>query len=189
MGDIFTKKFWLGSPVGELNVKTGDIGLENMMRERLMGRGGPSPAELMMNRGMQQQIGAGRSMAASMRGANPGMAMRLAGQREAQTMSNVGQQMGILKAQEQEQMRQALAQYVAQQDQLRMQMAMFNAKRQQSTGMLGSVLQTGGAVLGGFLGGPSGAAAGAKIGGGVGNSGIPAPQWEDYYNPDTGMPW
>ena len=104
MGDSFGD-FMFGSRPGKSKYEIGGgagTELQNLMMQRARGMG-PSAAELMMNRGMQQQIAAGRSAAASMPGVSPGLAMRQAGQREASAMSNVGQQTGIMRAQEQAQ--------------------------------------------------------------------------------------
>jgi hypothetical protein len=152
------ESFWLGKPPGE--VKAGPM--QELMMQRAQGTGGPSAAELMMQRGMGQQVAAGRSAAASMPGVSPGLAMRQAGLREASAMSNVGQQMGILRAQEQ-----AAAMQAAQQAEL--EMAMYNAARQQRQGMLGPILSTAGQVGGALIGGPWGAAAGQQVGQGIGN--------------------
>jgi hypothetical protein len=151
------ESFWLGERPGKL--KTGPM--QEMMQQRAAGTGGPSAAELMMQRGMGQQIAAGRSMAASMPGVSPGLAMRQAGMREAGAMSDVGQQMAILRAQEQEAaMRQAA--------QMEMQQAMYNAARQQRQGMLGPILGTAGTIGGAMIGGPWGASAGQQLGQGIG---------------------
>ncbi len=127
------KDFWMGEKPDEMKSGT----MQDYMQQRAMGEGGPSAAELMMQRGMGQQVAAGRSMAAGARGVSPGMAMRQSGRREAQAMSDVGQQTGIMRAQEQ-----AMAQRASLQAE--MQQAMYNASRQRSGGMLGSILGTAG---------------------------------------------
>ena len=137
-------------------VQTGEM--QGLVQELARGEGGPSAAELMMNRGMQQQVAAGRSAAASMPGVSPGMAMRQAGQREAGAMANVGQQMAILQAQEQ----QAAMQQAAQ---MEYEQAMYNASRQRQGGMLGPMLGTAGQMGAAWLGMPGG---GGGMGGGGG---------------------
>lgn len=153
------EEFWLGKPPGKskFEVGGGEAGatLQDLMLQRAQGQGA-SAAELMMNRGMQQQIAAGRSMAASMPGVSPGLAMRQAGQREASAMSNVGQQTGILRAQEQAAAQQMLANWLAQQDRMRLEQDMYNAARQQRAGMLGTVLGVGGQMGAAALGMPWG---------------------------------
>lgn len=153
------KSFWLGAKPDEM--ESGPM--QELMRQRAMGKGGPSAAELMMNRGMQQQVAAGRSMAAGARGVSPGLAMRQAGQRESQAMSDVSQQTGIMRAQEQ-----AMAQRAAMQAEL--QQAMYNASRVRSGGMLGPILTTAGTVGGAIVGGPMGAVAGGALGSGLGGA-------------------
>jgi len=188
------KEFLFGRPPGKSKYAVGQedpysAGLQRSMYEMAMGTG-PSAAELMMDRGLQQQIAAGRSMAASMPGVSPGLAMRMAGQREAGAMRDVSQQQAIMRAQEQAQAQAMMAQYLQQQDQMRLQQDMYNAARKQSTGLFGSLLGTAGSIGGAMLGGPMGAAVGSQIGGGMGggvsswvnpNTGMAgAPQWEDY---------
>lgn len=166
------KEWLLGRGPGKSRYEVGGsdpytAGLQRAMYERAMGTA-PSAAELMMDRGMQQQIAAGRSMAASMPGVSPGLAMRMAGQREAGAMADVGQQTAILRAQEQAQAQEALARYLQQQDQMRLQQEMYNQARKARTGMLGSILGTAGTIGGAMLAGPAGAAAGGQIGQGIG---------------------
>ena len=162
---------WLmGTPPGKSKYEVGagaGTELQDLMMQRARGEG-TSAAELMMNRGMQQQIAAGRSAAASMPGVSPGMAMRQAGQREAGAMSQVGQQSGIMRAQEQAAAQQMMAQYLQNQDRMRLEQEMYNAARQQTPGMLGSLLSTAGTITGAAIGGPWGAAAGKELGGAVG---------------------
>jgi len=184
------ESFWMGTPPGESKYDVGggqsSIDLRNMMMNRAMGSG-PSAAELMMNRGMGQQIAAGRSMAAGARGVSPGMAMREAGQREASAMSNVGQQAGIMRAQEQAQAQQLLAQYLQEQERMKLEQDMYNAARQQRSGMLGPILSTAGTIGGAILGGPMGAAIGGGLGNGLGSiantpnayGGYGSPSWAD----------
>jgi hypothetical protein len=174
---------WLmGTPPGKSKYELGGGAaggtLQDLMLQRAQGQG-PSAAELMMNRGMQQQIAAGRSAAASMPGVSPGLAMRQAGQREASAMSNVGQQAGIMRAQEQAAAQQMLAQWLQQQEQMKLQQEMYNASRMRQGGMLGPMLgmgaQMGAAALGMPWGGgqmPMGSTPNAY--GGYG-----APSWED----------
>lgn len=177
-------KTWLfGRPPGKSEYDVGmsdpySQGLQQAMYDRAMGRG-ESAAELMMNRGLQQQIAAGRSMAASIPGVSPGLAMRMASQREAGAMRDVAQQQAIMRAQEQAQAQAQMAQYLQQMDQMRLQQEMYNAARKQRTGMLGSILGTAGAIGGAYLAGPMGASAGSQIGQGMGGGGM-APQWSDY---------
>ena len=173
------ESFWLGERPGKVQMG----GMEQLMQQRAQGMGGPSAAELLMNRGMQQQVAAGRSAAASMPGVSPGLAMRQAGQREAGAMADVGQRAAIMRAQEQ----QAAMQMAAQ---MELERNMYNAARQQRQGMLGPILQTGGTVLGAALGGPAGAAAGGAIGGGLGGAvgAHNVPQWGDY-GLGTGSAW
>lgn len=167
------KEFWLGKPPGEsrYDVGAGGADLERLMMQRAQGMG-PSAAELMMNRGMQQQIAAGRSMAAGARGVSPGLAMRQAGQREAGAMSNVGQQAGIMRAQEQAQAQQMMAAYLQAQDRMRLEQDMYNAARQQRQGMLGPMLGMGGQIGAAALGMPWGGG-----GGGGGTPVTPGPSW------------
>ena len=139
------ENFWMGEKPEEMEMGP----MQGLMQQRAQGLGGPSAAELMMQRGMQSQIAAGRSMAAGARGVSPGMAMRQAGRRESQAMSQVGQQTGIMRAQEQ-----AMAQRSAMQAEL--QQAMYNASRVRQGGMLGSIMQTGGQMGAAALGMPWG---------------------------------
>ena len=165
------ESFWMGEKPGKSKYEVGGgagTELEDLMMQRARGEG-TSAAELMMNRGMQQQVAAGRSAAASMPGVSPGMAMRQAGQREASAMSNVGQQTGIMRAQEQATAQQMMAQYLQQQDRMKLEQEMYNAARQRSGGMLGPILSTAGTVAGAAIGGPWGAAAGSQIGSGFGD--------------------
>jgi len=163
------KEFWLGRPAGE--VEPGEM--QELTMQRARGLGGPSAAELMMNMGMQQQIAAGRSMAAGARGVSPGLAMRQAGQRESQAMAGVGQQTSIMRAQEQ-----AMAMQQAQRAEL--EMAMFNAARQQRQGMLGTVMGVGGQVGAAALGMPWGGGMGGGGYGGGGGWGGEAGSRSDY---------
>ena len=182
------ESFWMGEKPGksEYEIGGGASGdLQNLMMQRAQGQGS-SAAELMMNRGMQQQIAAGRSMAASMPGVSPGLAMRQAGQREASAMSNVGQQTGILRAQEQAQAQNMLASYLQNQEQMRLQQEMYNASRMRQGGMLGPILSTAGTIGGAMIGGPLGAAAGSQLGQGFGAQNVP--QWGDY-GLGTGSAW
>lgn len=184
------KSFWLGEKPDEM--ETGPM--QEMMQQRAMGLGGPSAAELMMNRGMQQQIAAGRSMAAGARGVSPGMAMRQAGRREAQAMSDVGQQTGIMRAQEQ-----AMAQRAAMQAEL--QQAMYNASRVRSGGMLGTMMNVGGQMGAAALGMPWGRGGGGGGGGGYNtgfgryNFGSAGDIWDadpysgEYVDEESGLPW
>jgi hypothetical protein len=94
--------------------------------------------------------------------------MRQAGQREASAMSNVGQQAGIMRAQEQAAAQQMLANWLQQQEQMKLQQEMYNASRQRSGGMLGPILSTAGTIGGALIGGPWGAAAGGALGGALG---------------------
>jgi len=177
------ESFWMGEKPGKSKYEVGGgagTELEDLMMQRARGEG-TSAAELMMNRGMQQQVAAGRSAAASMPGVSPGMAMRQAGQREASAMSNVGQQTGIMRAQEQAAAQQMMAQYLQQQDRMRLEQEMYNAARQQSQGMLGTVLGVGGQMGAAALGMPGG---GGGYGQGVAGTpnaygGFGAPSWED----------
>jgi hypothetical protein len=161
--------FWLGEKPAKSKYEIGGTGaeLQDLMMQRAAGTGGPSAAELMMNRGMQQQVAAGRSAAASMPGVSPGLAMRQAGLRESQAMSDVGQQTGILRAQEQAAAQQMMAQYLQQQDRMRLEQEMYNASRMRQGGMLGPILGTAGAVGGAMIGGPWGASAGSAMGQGI----------------------
>ena len=169
------KTWLLGRPPGKSKYDIGmdpySQGLQRSMYEMAMGTG-PSAAELMMDRGLQRQIAAGRSMAASMPGVSPGLAMRMAGQREAGAMRDVTQQQAIMRAQEQAQAQAMMAQYLQQQDQMRLQQDMYNAARKQRTGMFGSIMGAAGAIGGAMIGGPMGAAAGSQagqaLGGGMG---------------------
>ena len=145
-------------------------GLMQQMYQRSLGQGGPSAAELMMNRGMGQQIAAGQSAAASMRGVSPGMAARLAGQQRGRAMSDTRQQTGIMRAQEQAAAQQMLASYLQNMDRMRLEQDMYNAASQQRTGMLGSLMSTGGMIGGAMLGGPMGAGLGANLGGMAGGA-------------------
>ena len=190
-------EFWLGERPGKSRYEIGGGAsgqLQDLMMQRAQGQG-PSAAELMMNRGMQQQIAAGRSAAASMPGVSPGLAMRQAGQREASAMSNVGQQTGILRAQEQAQAQNMLASYLQNQEQMRLQQEMYNASRMRQGGMLGPILSTAGTIGGALIGGPLGAAAGSQLGQGVSSWVNPqtgaagAPQWGDYGWGGAGDPY
>ena len=167
MGD-----FMLGSGPAKSQYNIGGSeeskGLMSQMYQRSMGQGGPSAAELMMNRGMGQQIAAGQAAAAGMRGVSPGMAARLSGQQRAQAMTDTQQQTGIMRAQEQAQAQSMLANYLQNLDRMRLEQDMYNAASQQRTGMLGSLLSAGGAIGGAMLGGPMGAAAGGALGGALG---------------------
>lgn len=163
--------FLLGSKPGRSTYEIGGGAQgdwQSMMMRRARGIEGPSAAELMMRQGMDRQVAAGRSMAASMPGVSPGMGMRMAGQREAGAMSQVGQQTGVMRAQEQAQAQQMLGQWLQAQEQLRLQQELYNLTRQRQGGMLGPLLGAGGAALGGYLGGPAGAAAGGQAGGALG---------------------
>lgn len=168
------EEFWLGKPPGKSKFELGggEAGatLQDLMLQRAQGLGGPSAAELMMNRGMQQQIAAGRSMAASMPGVSPGLAMRQAGQREASAMSNVGQQAGIMRAQEQAAAQGLLANWLQNQQRMQLEQDLYNAARQQRSGMLGPMLGTAGAIGGAMIGGPWGASAGQQLGQGIGGA-------------------
>jgi hypothetical protein len=179
------KDFWLGEKPKKSIYELGGEGadLQEMMQQRAMGTGGPSAAELMMQRGMQQQIAAGRSAAASMPGVSPGLAMRTASRREGQAMSDVGQQMGIMRAQEQMAAQQMLANYLQQQDRMRLEQEMYNAQRRRSGGMLGPILSTGGAIGGAMIGGPWGAQMGRQMGQGMaGGFGAGGPEgWGQGY--------
>ena len=206
-----------GKSTYELGGGAAGATLQDLMLQRAQGMG-PSAAELMMNRGMQQQVAAGRSAAASMPGVSPGLAMRQAGQREASAMSNVGQQMGIMRAQEQAAAQQMLANWLQQQDRMKLEQDMYNAARQQRQGMLGSLLQTGGTVLGAGIGAGWFGGGGGGYGQGVAGTpnafgGYGSPSWEDKgfgpgalprgggggggggwgmgwnMNPDYGIPW
>ena len=146
-----------------------------------------SPAQMMMQRGLGQQISAGRSAAASARGMSPGLAARMSGEREARAMSDVGYQSSMLRAQEQTAAQQMLANWLAEQERMKLQQDMYNAARQQRQGMLGSVLGTAGAIGGAMLGGPWGAQAGAQAGQQIGGSFAGAPQWSDYGFGESGM--
>lgn len=167
------EEFWLGKPPGKSKFELGggEAGatLQDLMLQRAQGQG-PSAAELMMNRGMQQQIAAGRSMAASMPGVSPGLAMRQAGQREASAMSNVGQQAGIMRAQEQAAAQGLLANWLQNQQRMQLEQDLYNAARQQRSGMLGPMLGTAGAIGGAMIGGPWGASAGQQLGQGIGGA-------------------
>ena len=187
------KDFWMGEKPDEM--ESGQM--QELMMQQAQGLGGPSAAELMMNRGMGQQIAAGRSMAAGARGVSPGMAMRQAGRRESQAMSDVGQQTGIMRAQEQ-----AMAQRAALNAE--MQQNMYNASRVRSGGMLGSMLGMGGQMGAAALGMPWGQQRQGMGGGGGGyntgfggygfsNSNIGSPwdsdPWSGEYMDEEGMPW
>ena len=166
------KDFWMGEKPDEM--QSGQM--QELMMQQAQGLGGPSAAELMMNRGMGQQIAAGRSMAAGARGVSPGMAMRQAGRRESQAMSDVGQQTGIMRAQEQ-----AMAQRAALNAE--MQQNMYNASRVRSGGMLGSILGMGGQMGAAALGMPWGRGGG---GGDQYNTGFGG---YGFSNSNIGSPW
>jgi hypothetical protein len=72
-----------------------------MLQQRAAGQGGPSPAELQMQRALGQSQAQAQSMAASQRGIAPGLAARLASQQQAQMSQDIAGQSGILRAQEQ----------------------------------------------------------------------------------------
>ena len=184
------KDFWLGEKPDEMEAGP----MQGLMQERAQGLGS-SAAELMMNRGMQQQVAAVRSMAAGARGVSPGMAMRQAGRRESQAMSDVGQQTGIMRAQEQ-----AMAQRAAMQAEL--QQAMYNASRVRSGGMLGSMLGTAGQMGAAAIGMPWGQGGGSGGGGGGYNTGFGRynfgsagdiwdadPYSGEYVDDESGLPW
>jgi hypothetical protein len=182
------KDFWLGEKPAEMEMGP----MQEMMQQRAQGLGGPSAAELMMNRGMGKQIAAGRSMAAGARGVSPGMAMRQAGRRESQAMSDVGQQTGIMRAQEQ-----AMAQRAALQAEL--QQAMYNASRVRSGGMLGGMMGMAGQMGSAAIGMPWGRGGGGGGGGGAWGGGYTpyqgtGPNFDDpwageYIDESTGLPW
>ena len=169
MGD-----FLLGSGPAKSEYEIGGSeqaqGLMNQMYQRSMGQGGPSAAELMMNRGMGQQIAAGQAAAAGMRGASPGMAARLAGQQRTQAMLGTQQQTWIMRAQEQAAAQSMLANYLQNLDRMKLEQDLYNASSQQRTGMLGSLMQTGGAIGGAMIGGPMGANMGSNLGGMAGGA-------------------
>lgn len=93
--------------------RRGQMGLVQALQARAAGRGGPSVAEMQMNRGLGTAIAAQRSQAASARGVNPGMAQRLASQGIASSTARTNIDAGMLRAQEQMAAEGSLAQALA----------------------------------------------------------------------------
>lgn len=75
--------------------------LARALEMQMKGQGGPSIAEMQMKRGLNQSLGNANSMAASMRGVSPAMAMRLAQNQQASMAQDAVGQGSMLRAQEQ----------------------------------------------------------------------------------------
>jgi hypothetical protein len=75
--------------------------LAGAVMDRAMGRGGPSVAELQMQRGLGQAQNAAASQAASMRGVNPALAARMGAQAQTQLANQNVENTGMLRANEQ----------------------------------------------------------------------------------------
>lgn len=86
------------------------LDLARMLQARAAGTAGPSLAEMQLRRSMEQGSQALSSQLASTPGLNPAVAARLAGQTQAQNMADVAGRGAELRAQEQMQAEQALAQ-------------------------------------------------------------------------------
>ncbi len=74
--------------------------LTQALMARAEGRGAPSPAELQMQAGLQQQASQAQGLAAAQRGISPALAARQAQQAMAQGAQQTAQQAGVLRAQE-----------------------------------------------------------------------------------------
>lgn len=159
----------------------------NMIRAQAMGQGGPSPAQLMLQQGMQDNLAGANSLLASQRGLNPALAARMALDQQAMQGQRLAGQAALLGAQEQAQARAMLGQALGQQGQLGLGSVSAagglqnaqNANRIANAGMAGGInagvqgqnAAARNAALGGVLGGIGGAAAHlGRIGGGGGPS-------------------
>lgn len=80
-------------------------GLADALQAQMEGRGGPSLAEMQMQKGLNQSLANANSQAASMRGVSPAMAMRLTQNNAATQSQDLVNNSGMLRAQEQAQAR------------------------------------------------------------------------------------
>jgi len=83
--------------------------LAKSLRDRAEGRGGPSPAELQMRRGLESTQAGAAAQAAASPSVNPALAARMAQQAQSRAGADVSGQAGVLRAQETQQAQQQLA--------------------------------------------------------------------------------
>lgn len=77
-------------------------GLADALKAQMDGKGGPSIAEMQMQKGLNQSLANSNSQAASMRGVNPAMALRMTQNNAAAQNQDMVGQTGMLRAQEQQ---------------------------------------------------------------------------------------
>lgn len=81
-------------------------GLADNLQAQMEGRGGPSIAEMQMQKGLNQSLANANAQAASMRGMNPAMALRQTQANAANAQQDTLNSSGMLRAQEQQAARQ-----------------------------------------------------------------------------------
>jgi hypothetical protein len=124
------------------NTAANQSALGQALMARVNGTGGPSLAEMQMNRGLDSQIAAQRAQAASARGVSPGMAQRLMANNIAGAQQATNADAAMLRASEQQQAESALGNLLAGQRgqdlgtaQMGMQAGQFNAGMQQQSNL------------------------------------------------------
>jgi hypothetical protein len=161
--------------------------LQAWLEQRARG-GGPSLAQGVMQRGLEQAIKNQRAQTAGMMGTNPALAAKLGGEQGAGMMQAGMREAGMVGLQEQAQAQAALAQWLQQERQAQMQQQAMQAGQHnlyqqmmmqqaaQDQGLFGPLMNLGGSMLGAGIG------AGWFGGGGGGgqSSFAGAPQWSDY---------
>lgn len=99
------------SPQGQFRSR--EMGLADYLGRVARGEGGPSPAELQLNRATDRNMGQALSLALSARGGNQIAALKQAGDQRALISQDAGSQAAELRAHEQQAAQQALGQVLA----------------------------------------------------------------------------
>jgi hypothetical protein len=173
MGDILGKGLkWMGlaGEGGLFGKGPGQVKFDPEIYDPRKDKTGPSPAELQLQTGLGRILAGQKAMAASSRGVNPALALRLAGRRGAEASATANDQAALLRAQEEEAYQRLMAQQWLARNAIMSQQAQFNANAEAAPGMIGSLLggaaQAMGGAAGSYFGGPVGGAVGSQIGGG-----------------------
>lgn len=129
--------------------------LQRLLNERAYGTS-PSAAEDLLRQGLGAQIAGAKSAVASSRGVNPGAALRTSQERQGEARQGYTELLPILRAQEQANAQQMLADYLANKDALRQQQEEFNITGHTNDQLAGTIAKGLGAMYGGFTQIPQG---------------------------------
>lgn len=89
-----------GPDTSHMNPGAGEQGLEARLAEQAAGTGGPSAAEMQLQRGTDMANRNAMALAASQRGISPGLAASIASRQQGMNQVEANQQSGLMRAQE-----------------------------------------------------------------------------------------